>query len=141
MKNNNSIEDILGGLRAQTPHVDDEEMFIDEIMLRVEEAEEVEMPSAVEGVEASSVPTFIIMLRTVSSIAAAILIGLFIYVNVDSHSDTDSASVTSYDMSNIGNPYSEIRTDCSQGEIIRQYADMRNKKNRKNQLISMLNEN
>lgn len=127
----NNIDELLDSLQGQQPIIMDEDAFIDGIMDRLPEMEEVE-PSD----ERTS--PIIIMLRTFSSIAATLLIGLFIYLNVDNTADAQQAATEGCYMIRKDSYYSDLSKCTTPEEAIRQYAER--KQRSINNLISMYNE-
>ncbi|MBQ6751561.1 MAG: hypothetical protein IJR02_12460 [Bacteroidaceae bacterium] len=73
------MDDILERLKGQQPMLENPDKMVDNIMANLPDREVQSAES--EEIEDRKVPTFLIALRFITSAAAILLIGLFIYVN------------------------------------------------------------
>ena len=80
------IDDLMGRLKGQMPQVPGADDLTDSIMAAIDG-----LDSGMEHEESKHVPMWITMLRTVSSIAAVILLALFIHVDGGESDDFISA--------------------------------------------------
>lgn len=130
-----TTDDVLDALRMQQPKVENEEAFVDDIMELIETQESPTLLSTSVAFDKKNNQSSILHLfRTFSSIAAAILIGWFIFLNTG---DKPSSSEEQY---SDGYTYSYSKySNCSTiDEVIRLYFE--NKNNSRNNLISQYNE-
>ena len=73
------MDDILERLKGQQPMLENPDKMVDNIMANLPDREVQSAES--EEIEDRKVPTLLIALRFITSAAAILLIGLFIYVN------------------------------------------------------------
>ncbi|NLV52817.1 MAG: hypothetical protein GXY64_06090 [Bacteroidales bacterium] len=139
---NSKIDGILKGLRGQNPQVDHENLLVDSIMDALPDLDKV-VPLAAEETdtkqEETQVSRFIIMLRTISSVAAAVLIGLFIWVS-QHPAEQEEAIVHRQALDNYSQSKGIISSATSPSELRGKYVELKIKENRKNNLISMYHE-
>lgn len=84
------MDDILERLKGQQPMLENPDDMIDSIMANLPDREEQETRSEVQ--EDRKRHAFLIALRIITSAAAMLLIGLFIYVNQPIQTATESAN-------------------------------------------------
>ena len=85
MNNTNNIEKLLERLQGQMPVIDNPEELTDCIMAR--------LPDLPEKTDVSTkMPAWVIVLRTVSALAAMWIVGFFIFVNNPVKSDINQVS-------------------------------------------------
>lgn len=119
-----SVDKLLDALKNQKPKVEDEESFVDEIMGMLPDEE----PSV------SHDSPLIILVRTISSIAAVIVIGWFVFLNMESKpSESHGGYGEGYN-----HVYSEYDDCNSKEEVIRLYFQRKN--NNINNLITLYDE-
>lgn len=136
----NKIDDILDKLKMQQPSVTDEEAFIDSIMDSLPDLNDDGLETKDENPETDTEKTspLIIMLRTLSSLAATFLIGLFIFLNVSNKAEDEMAQEPYIQINRNSSYYSEMSKCTTPKEAMKQYAE---KKQRNiNNLISLYHE-
>ena len=84
------MDDILERLKGQQPMLENPDEMVDSIMANLPDREEQETRSEVQ--EDRKRHAFLIALRIITSAAAMLLIGLFIYVNQPIQTATESAN-------------------------------------------------
>ena len=84
------MDDILERLKGQQPMLENPDEMVDSIMANLPDREEQETRSEVQ--EDKKRHAFLIALRIITSAAAMLLIGLFIYVNQPIQTATESAN-------------------------------------------------
>lgn len=84
------MDDILERLKGQQPMLENPDDMVDSIMVNLPDREEQETRSEVQ--EDRKRHAFLIALRIITSAAAMLLIGLFIYVNQPIQTATESAN-------------------------------------------------
>lgn len=129
MKNNN-IDNLFATLRTQTPQVEDEDLFVDSIMDSLPELDE--QPAA-----SSKVITMLTIVRTLSSMAAAVLIGLFFFVHQGADASTERCEAQEQFRANYGNTYQSLSTASTPNDVMERYAEIKARKSNINRLISM----
>lgn len=136
----NKIDDILDKLKMQQPSVGDEEAFIDSIMDGLPDFNDNGLEANGENSEAKTERTspVIIMFRTLSSLAATFLVGLFIFLNVSNSAKVEIVQESNNQINRNSSYYPEMCKCTTPEEVMKQYAE---KKQRSiNNLISMYNE-
>lgn len=135
-----SLDELLDKLQNQQPMVEDEDAFIDSIMDSLPDIEDESLELREESLEASEERTspIILMIRSFSSIAAMLLVGLFIFLNVDNPAKAQQMANDNNQIISKSSYYSDMSKCTTPEEAMKLYAD---KKQRSiNNLISMYNE-
>lgn len=144
-----SLDELLDKLQSQQPMVEDEDAFIDSIMDSLPDVEvrgeSLELSGeslelSDESLEAREERTspIILMIRSFSSIAAMLLVGLFIFLNVDNPAKAQQMANDNNQIISKSSYYSDMSKCTTPEEAMKLYAD---KKQRSiNNLISMYNE-
>lgn len=118
------IDELLDALRNQQPRVDDEDVFVDEIMNMLPD----------EKVEELHDSPLVILIRTISSIAAVLVIGWFVFLNMESNpSEVEEGYGGRYN-----SMYSEYNDCNTKEDVIRLYFQRKN--NNINNLITLYDE-
>jgi len=149
---NRKADDILKDLAGQTFKVEDEDLFVDEIMGRLSDDDdnlnlnenENDNDNLNDNADQNLNKdkgwhgTLVLALRTVSTIAAVLVVGVFAFVNMDSGMKSENVECEAMSLEQYGNgTFSKGETPQ---EYISQYAARKSKELNKNKLISMYNE-
>lgn len=142
-----SLEELLDKLQSQQPMVEDEDAFIDSIMDSLPDIEEECLEVGAESLEVGAeslearderTSPIILVIRSFSSIAAMLLVGLFIFLNVDNPAKAQQMANDNNQIISKSSYYSDMSKCTTPEEAMKLYAD---KKQRSiNNLISMYNE-
>lgn len=100
----NDIDNILDNLKGQKPDVPNAEELTESIMANLPEMKQ-------EKNTSKTVPTWIVVLRTASSVAAILLIGLFVFDFAQS-SYSDVKSTNNLENISQGNTINVVRRCC-----------------------------
>ena len=125
----NNIDEILQRLQTQQPMLEDEDTFIDSIMDSLPDLPE----------EMSGASPFIIALRAFSSLAASVVIGLFIFLNVDSPSHKSLQSAETEHSAYASYAYADLSDCTTPQEAMKKYTEKKSMDI--NKLISLYNGN
>ena len=90
------MDDILERLKGQQPMLENPDEMVDNIMANLPDREVQDAES--EDREDRKAPTLLIALRTITSAAAMLLIGLFIYVNLPTKMASQQANTYRTDL-------------------------------------------
>ena len=129
----NNIDEILDSLQAKQPEISNEEELTDLVIRRIDE----QMSDSTKSFNSHKTSAMIIALRTISSIAASILILLFL--SVKKQSTDASAQTNSY--ANIIDQYITDYSSCRNAkEVFSLYMEQQMKSEEINKLKKKLYE-
>lgn len=125
------IDDILERLSAQQPDIANPGDLTDSIMASLPERMDIPRPQE----KAWPTDTFVTALRIVSSMAAVLLIGLFLYVNkpvVEARTETDKVPYYHTNALPAGSTLKDVYTSRRQQDKLISYTQLRKKYYEKN---------